>query len=86
MSNEQHLNDILSEIYKSSGIDEKSSEVIDYWVIDKTFVCEPYLGGLQLGELPDFNITGSHVLNITQEDFDRLMNEHFKLYGSWPDT
>jgi len=58
----------------------------DYWLIDD-FVSEPHLGGIQLGELPDFEISqGAAVLRMTQEEFDSLMEDFYMKEGYYPDT
>jgi len=77
---------IYAEIYMKDGKDINSQSNIDYWVIDEFFVCEPYLGGMQLGELPGFDLKNSSVLRISQFDIDALLEQYFKIHGSYPDT
>ena len=56
------------------------------WIIDNFFVSEPGLGGMQLGELPGYDVTGCTLIHYTQEEFDEMMEEHFKEHGYYPDT
>jgi hypothetical protein len=57
------------------------------WIIDERFVSEPFLGGMQLGELPEFDLSGYEITaRITQEQFDQLMEEYFEQEGYYPDT
>jgi len=76
---------LLSKIYLLNGIELGGShEEIDYWIIDEAFVSEPQLGGKQIGELPDVDLTRKIVVKMTQEQFDELMEAHYKIYGEYP--
>lgn len=76
---------IMSEIIEKDGYEEESINDFDYWLIDDAFVAEPFIGGQQIGELSEINIADSMVLRISQEDFDKLMNEYREVYGQFPD-
>jgi len=76
--------DVMAKIFSEAGIDEESNNDFDYWVIEKKFVFEPYIEGNQLGEIPDFNVENSNILNISQVNFDSLINAYFEVYGQYP--
>jgi hypothetical protein len=78
--------DALSDLYERRERETGYGGPYDYWLIDD-FVSEPSLGGMQLGELPDFEIPrGARVLRMTQEEFDTLMEDFYVRKGSYPDT
>ena len=59
---------------------------VDFWVIDNSFVSEPYLGGQQIGEIPDVDLKNKIVVKMTQAQFEQLLSEYEKIYGQYPDT
>lgn len=78
--------DALCDLYARKERETGYDGPYDYWLIDD-FVSEPHLGGMQLGELPDFEIPrGANVLSMTQEEFDTLMEDFFMREGCYPDT
>ena len=56
------------------------------WVVDNKFVTEPWVGGLQLGELPEYDVSGKKIVNLTQGEFDALMEKYRDEHGHYPDT
>ncbi len=91
---EAHGNDELefSRLDGGDALDDllakKSAELpFDYWIVDGAFVTEPYVGGQQLGELPSYELPeGAATLEMTQEEFDELMDDFFMREGYYPDT
>lgn len=78
--------DALSDLYARKALETGNDGPYDYWLIDD-FVSEPSIGGLQLGELPDFEIPqGARVLRMTQQEFDNLMEDFYMREGYYPDT
>ena len=57
------------------------------WLIDGSFVMEPFLGGQLLGELGnDYKMPlGVEVIPYTQEQFDQMCEEFYKEHGHYPD-
>jgi hypothetical protein len=57
------------------------------WLIDGSFVMEPFLGGQLLGELGgDFEMPlGVDVIAYTKEQFDQMCEEFYKEHGHYPD-
>jgi hypothetical protein len=57
------------------------------WVIGETFVVEGYLGGMLLGELPQFDL-GSYevVARYSQKQLDSMMRAYHRKHGDWPGT
>jgi hypothetical protein len=55
------------------------------WVIGNTFVVEAYLGGMLLGELPEFDL-GSYevVARYSQKRLDAMMRAYHRKHGYWP--
>ena len=59
----------------------------DYWIVGGAFVLEPSVGGMQLGELPHYQLPeGANTLEMTQEEFDALVNDFYMREGYYPDT
>lgn len=56
------------------------------WIIDGFFVSEPFLGGIQLGELPEYDISGKKVIHFTQEEYDDMAERYKEEHGHYPDT
>ena len=62
----------------------KKAEV---WVIGKSFVMEPYLGGMQIGEVSKLDMNQySVVKEMTQAAFDKRMMKYYENHGCFPDT
>ena len=57
------------------------------WLIDGSFVMEPFLGGQLLGEIGNgFEIPKNvEVFRYTQQELDKLMEEFFEEHGHYPD-
>jgi len=57
------------------------------WVIDNCYVSEPFLGGIQLGDINDgYKIPDDvEVIHISQIRFDEMMEDFYKLNGHYPD-
>jgi len=57
------------------------------WVIDNFYVAEPGMGGLQLGELGNGYVIPAdvEVIHFTQIEYDRMMDEFYKIHGHYPD-
>ena len=57
------------------------------WVIDNTWVTEPGVGGIQLGEIGyGYEIPADvEVIHIAQIEFDHMMEEFYKIHGHYPD-
>ena len=77
---------LLDVLVQRSVSRDKSSPPFDYWVVEDSFVMEPNIGGLMLGETPKFKLIGKKVLRIAQIEFDALMNKVFEETGAYPDT
>jgi hypothetical protein len=59
----------------------------DVWVIAKTFVVEAYLGGMQLGEVADLDMSSFNVVaELSQSEIDEMFEEYYKENGHYPDT
>jgi hypothetical protein len=56
------------------------------WIIDNRYVSEPSLGGLDLGELPEYDTTGYELIHMSQAEFDKMMEEYYREHGNYPDT
>jgi hypothetical protein len=66
---------------------EKRPKPKEVWLVADAFVIEPYVGGQQLGELPEFDLTGYKVTRrFTQSEFDAKCVAFHKRHGYWPDT
>lgn len=80
------LENLISEIYLENDMEYEDNSNVDYWVIDNSFVSEPYLGGQQIGEIPDVDLKNKIVVKMTQVQFEQLLSEYEKIYGQYPDT
>jgi septum formation inhibitor-activating ATPase MinD len=57
------------------------------WVIEEKFVMEAYLGGKLLGEIWMLGMNQYNVVNrISQDEFDKMMEEYNDEHGYYPDT
>jgi hypothetical protein len=77
---------LLDALVQRSTARDKSSPPFDYWVVEDSFVMEPSIGGLMLGEAPKFKLAGKKTFRITQIELDALMNKVFEETGAYPDT
>lgn len=60
---------------------------IDVWLVADRFVCEAYLGGMQIGEAAKLDMTQYNVVRqLTKAEFDELMLEFLREEGYFPDT
>ena len=80
------LENLISEIYLENDMEYEDNSNVDFWVIDNSFVSEPYLGGQQIGEIPDVDLKNKIVVKMTQAQFEQLLSEYEKIYGQYPDT
>jgi hypothetical protein len=76
----------LLEADQSSSEPEPKRSASTLWVIDNTFVSEPFLGGQQLGSLPAYVTKGFSLVHYSQEEFDRMMEEFHAEHGHYPDS
>jgi hypothetical protein len=59
----------------------------EVWVIGDHFVCEAYLGGMQLGEVKNLDMTAYKVVDrLSQATLDKMMKAFFRKNGYFPDT
>ena len=60
---------------------------VKVWLIDDSFVMEPFLGGQLLGEVGgDYAIPRDvEVICYTQEQYDQMAEEFYKEHGHYPD-
>lgn len=59
----------------------------DVWVVGDTFVLEAEVGGMQLGEVGQLDMSQFNVvLRLTQEEFDALQEAYYEEHGHYPDT
>jgi hypothetical protein len=100
MPKKKSVDVLLDEIYANATAKFQTSEPYDFWIIGGFFICEPYLGGMQLAEIFDEEIILNHnrrdefkydlnekkILNITQQEFDSLMDADYQENGCYPDT
>jgi hypothetical protein len=77
---------LLDALVQRSESRDKSQPPFDYWVVEKTYLCEPWIGGLMLGEVNNFNLIGKSALKLTQNEFDSLVNMVLKETGAYPDS
>lgn len=56
------------------------------WLIDNSFVTEPFLGGELLGELGNgFEMPpGAEVTSFSQQEIDEMMDQFYKDNGHFP--
>ena len=80
----RELEDLINKIYVQNNMGDEGCPAPDYWVIDDTFVSEPYLGGIQVGEIQDVDLVNKVILKMTQEQFDELLEAHKNIYGLYP--
>jgi hypothetical protein len=66
-------------------IDGALSKKPTLWVIEGAFVTEPFLGGMQLGELSTFDVSGYDLVHYTQAEFDQMCEDFFAEHGHYPD-
>ena len=100
MAKKKSVDVLLDEIYANATAKFQTSEPYDLWIIGRSFICEPYLGGMQLAEIFDeeiiwnqnrldkfkYDLNEKKILNITQQEFDNLMDAYFQKNGYYPDT
>ena len=79
---EDHVDAKVLAHYLTQGL----SSAPKYWIIDGAFVTEPYLGGIQLGELPGFDVGGEQYLQLTQAEFDELCEIFHSENGYYPNS
>jgi hypothetical protein len=59
----------------------------EVWVIGKSFVMEPYLGGTLNGEVGKLDMAQYEVVRqMTQAAFDKAMMKYFEKPGGFPDS
>jgi ADP-ribosyl-[dinitrogen reductase] hydrolase len=81
----QRIQDLASELFDASEA-WIPGDKRDVWVIEDAFVCDAYLGGTQLGELPDFDLSSCRVVRrLSQERLDDEMAQFFAETGYSPD-
>ena len=51
MPKKKSVDVLLDEIYANATAKFQTSEPYDFWIIGGSFICEPYLGGMQLGNI-----------------------------------
>jgi hypothetical protein len=93
MSNTKSVDELLEEVYANATAQFQTVEPYDYWIIDR-FLAEPRLGGMQIGEFIDGELYGSvkvdlsnkNILNLTQDELDKLMHAFYFENGYFPDT
>ena len=100
MPKKKSVNVLLNEIYANATAKFQTSKPYDLWIIGESFICEPSLGGMQLAEIFDeeiiwnqnrldefkYDLNEKKILNITQQEFDSLMDAYFQKNGYYPDT
>lgn len=100
MPKKKSVDVLLDEIYANATAKFQTSEPYDLWIIGGSFICEPYLGGMQLAEIYQeeiiwkdnlldefkYDLNEKNVLNITQQEFDSLMDADYQENGCYPDT
>jgi len=79
-------NSLIDALVQRSILNDKSSPPFDYWVVEDSYVMEPNIGGLMLGEISKFKLTGKNIFRINQIEFDALMKKVFEETGAYPDT
>ncbi len=80
------VDDYLKKIYEKAMAEFNTTAPYDLWLVDGAFVAEPWLGGLMLGQFPNYDLTGKKVLRLTQQEFDDLMNAFQNENGYFPET
>lgn len=57
----------------------------EVWIIEDYFVCEPGVEGMQIGELPEFDLSKCKVVKrMTQEEYDALAEAFYQEHGHYP--
>lgn len=77
--------DLLDALIKGAVRKKQSLPPYKYWVIEDTYVTEPFLGGKQLGDLPHYDTGQSSCLTIAQFEFDWLLELFHNENGHYPD-
>jgi hypothetical protein len=66
---------------------KRGTELKPVWVIEDAFIVEPYVGGMLLGELSKFDLTGyKTVRRLSQKEIDKKFSDYYRKYGYWPET
>ena len=94
MPNTKSVDKLLEEIYANATAHFHTVEPYDYWIVADSFLCEPRLGGMQIDELFDgelfelknLDLSDKKILNLTQDEFDKLMHAFYFENGYFPDT
>jgi hypothetical protein len=100
MPKKKSVDILLDEIYANATAKFQTSEPYDLWIIGGSFICEPYLGGMQLAEIYQeeiiwndnlldefkYDLNEKKILNITQQEFDSLMDAYFQENDYYPDS
>jgi len=69
----------LLDSFIAKAVDEGGDQPpYDFWLVDDDLVAEPFVGGYQVGELPEFDLTAKKVLRLTQEQFDALEEAYYE--------
>ena len=72
---------LVGEIYARAKAQKKTKPPYDYWIVG-VHVCAPF-SGYQYGELGEYEIPeGAKVLEMTQEEFDKIANDHYMQHGA----
>jgi HD superfamily phosphodiesterase len=100
MAKKKSVDVLLDEIYANATAKFQTSEPYDLWIIDGSFICEPYLGGMQLGRIYQeeiiwndtlldkfkYDLNKKKILNITQQELDSLMDAYYEENECYPDS
>jgi hypothetical protein len=94
MPNTKSVDELLEEIYVNATAQFQTVEPYDYWIIGDQFLCEPWVGGMQIDELFDgelfelknLDLSDKKILNLTQDEFDNLMYAFYFENGYFPNT
>lgn len=65
------------------------TEITDYtgdvWIVAEIFVCEPGIEGMQIGQLPDFDLSKCRVVKrLTQAEYDSMCEDFYEENGYYP--
>ena len=77
---------LLKALIQRSSIQDKSTPPYDFWIVENSFVCEPYIGGQFKGELSAIKLSSKRLLRISQDECNALVEAKFKEQGAHPDT
>ena len=59
----------------------------EVWLIAESFISEPWLGGMQIGEARELDIRHFEVVRrLSQDEFDGEIQEYHEEHGHYPDT